>query len=405
MKEIAFALDLKGDPEIIREYCDWHGKVWPEIMRGMAAYGVLGQNIYLIGNRLFMVLQVEDDFNYRRDFGRYLEETPRAKEWDAFMHGYQELVPWVQEGDWWAPMQRVYDLNAQLARIGGDPRPLQSPGAILDTHHHLWKIERGDYFWMSPDLKVLFRDYMPEDLAPLLRQAGVARTILVQAADTEAETDFLLSIAESCDFVAGVCGWLDMDSDDFPMRLDHYRKNPWFKSFRPMLQDLDEDDWILKPRVLRNLAHTAETGTRFEILAKPPQLPHAVEAVKRTPGLKAVVNHLAKPFIANGEMEPWASQIAELRNYPDIYCKLSGMVTEADHASWEPEDLRPYVAHVLDVFGIDRVMFGSDWPVALLAASGYGDVVNALRTVAGPLLDMDGHRKLFHDNGARFYGV
>lgn len=402
-KEIAFALDLKEDPDNIREYCDWHMKVWPEITRGMAKYGVISQNIYLIGNRLFMVLEVEDDFDYRVDFARYLEETPRAKEWDSFMHGYQQLVPWVQEGDWWAPMERVYDLNARLAEIGGDPRPLQSPGPLLDTHHHLWKPERGDYFWMTPDLPIA-RDYMPSDLAPLLRQAGVTKTILVQAADTEAETDFMLDLAEKTDWIAGVCGWLDMDSDDFPDRLAHYMKNPYWKSFRPMLQDLDEPDWILKPRVLKNLAHVAEVGARLEVLTRLPQLPHAVEAIARTPGLKAVINHISKPDIAGRVMEPWASQMAELRDLPDIYCKLSGLVTEAA-PDWTPEDLRPYVAHVLDVFGQDRVMFGSDWPVALLAAEGYGGVINALRTVVGPLLSMDGHRKLFHDNGARFYGL
>lgn len=402
-KEIAFALDLKDDPDAIREYCDWHMKVWPEIMRGMAKHGVISQNIYLIGNRLFMVLEVEDGFDYRVDFTRYLEETPRAKEWDDVMRGFQQPVPWAGSGDWWAPMERVYDLNARLAEIGGDPRPLQSPGTILDTHHHLWKPERGDYFWMTPDLPIA-RDYMPEDLAPLLRQSGVTKTILVQAADTEAETDFMLDLAEKTEWIVGVCGWLDMDSDDFPDRLSHYVKNPYWKSFRPMLQDLDEPDWILKPRVLKNLAHVAEVGARFEVLTRLPQLPHAVEAIKRTPGLKAVVNHISKPDIAGGVMEPWASQMAELRDFPDIYCKVSGLVTEAG-PDWTPEDLRPYVAHVLDVFGQDRVMFGSDWPVALLAAEGYGGVVNALRTVVGPLLSMNGHRKLFHDNGARFYGV
>jgi L-fuconolactonase len=403
-KELAFALDLADDPAKIAAYRDWHGKVWPEIMRGMAAHGVLAQNIYLTGNRLFMVLSVEDEFDYRRDFARYLEETPRAKEWDALMNDLQRPVPWAAKGEWWTAMERVYDLNAALAAAGRDPRLMQSPGPVLDTHHHLWKVARGDYGWMSPDLPIA-RDYMPDDLAPLLRQAGVGKTILVQAADTEAETEFLLSIAEACDFVAGVCGWLDMDSDGFPARLDHFRRNPWFKSFRPMLQDLPEPDWILKPRVLRNLAHVAETGARFEILTRLPQLPYAVEAVKRTPGLKAVVNHLSKPDIASGEMEPWASQMAELRDFPDIYCKISGMVTEADPDNWTPDDLRPYVAHVLDVFGIDRVMFGSDWPVALLAASSYADVINTLRTIVGPLLSVDGHRKLFHDNGARFYGV
>lgn len=405
MKELAFALDLKDDPDAIAAYVDWHGKVWPEIMRGMAAAGVLSQHIYLIGNRLFMVLQVEDDFDYRRDFAQYLKDTPRAADWDEMMRDHQIAVPWAQPGDLWAQMDRVYDMNAGLVEVGGDPRLTQVPGPILDTHHHLWKPDRGDYGWMSPDNQTLYRDYMPDDLAPLLRQAGVSKTILVQAADTEAETEFLLDIAESCDFVAGVCGWLDMDSDAFPARLARFMANPYFKSFRPMLQDIDDPAWITRPRVLKNLAHVAEMGCAFEVLTKPPQLPHAIEAIRQTPGLRAVINHISKPEIAAGRMEPWASQMAELRDFPDIYCKLSGMVTEADHATWTPADLHPYVAHVLDVFGEDRVMFGSDWPVALLAALSYGDVINTLRTVVSPTLGPGALQKLFHDNGARFYGV
>lgn len=276
--------------------------------------------------------------------------------------------------------------------------------SVLDTHHHLWKPERGDYFWMTPDLPIT-RDFLPEHLAPALRQAGVTKTILVQAADTEAETDFMLELADQTDWIVGVCGWLDLDSDGFPERLAHYMDNPYWKSFRPMLQDLEPDDWILKPRVLDNLGHAAAQGARFEVLTKPQQLPHAIEAIRQTPGLKAVINHISKPDIANKVMEPWASQIAELRDFPDVYCKLSGMVTEAEADTWTPSDLAPYVAHVLDVFGLDRVMFGSDWPVALLAASSYGDVLNTLRTIVGPSLDADAHRNLFHDNGARFYGV
>ena len=281
---------------------------------------------------------------------------------------------------------------------------LSASEPILDAHHHLWKVERGDYFWMSPDLPIA-RDYMPEDLAPHLRQAGVTKTILVQAADTEAETDFLLGLAEECDWIAGVCGWLDMDSDAFPARLDHYRTNPYFRSFRPMLQDLPAPDWILKPRVLENLAYVAETGTVFEILTRLPQLPYAVEAIGRTPGLRGVVNHISKPDIAGGVLEPWASQIAEFGQHPGIYCQISGLVSEADPDAWTPDDFRPYLSHVLNVFGPDRIVFGSDWPVALLAASGYGEVINALRTVVGPHLSAAEHRKLFHDNGARLYGV
>lgn len=275
---------------------------------------------------------------------------------------------------------------------------------VLDTHHHFWRVSRGDYFWMSPDLPIA-KDFMPEDLLPELRRTGVSKTILVQAADTEAETDFLLDIASENDFVVGVCGWLDLDSDDFPDRLAHYMQNPLWKSFRPMLQDLDEPDWILKPRVLKNLEHVAANGARFEVLTRLPQLPYAIEALKQIEGIKAVINHLSKPAIASGKFEPWASQIAELEAFPNIYCKISGIISEADPVTWSPGDLQPYVNHVLEVFGPDRVMFGSDWPVVLMSASGYGEAINAFRTIVATSLEPEEQQRLFYENGVRFYGL
>jgi len=274
---------------------------------------------------------------------------------------------------------------------------------ILDTHHHIWQVSRGDYAWMTPDLPIA-RDFMPADFAPELHRNGVTQTIVVQAADTEAETDFLLQIAQDTDWIVGVCGWLDLDSDAFPDRLSHYMQNPLWKSFRPMLQDLDEPDWILKPRVLKNLGHAADMGARFELLTKLPQLPHAVTAFREVPGLKAVVNHLSKPDIASGEVMPWATQIAQLAEMPDVVCKLSGMITEAG-ADWSPGALRPYVHHVIDVFGPQRVMFGSDWPVMLLAASAYGEAINALRTTVAERFGPADLHALFYQNGARFYGL
>lgn len=279
--------------------------------------------------------------------------------------------------------------------------PHLSETGILDSHHHFWKVARGDYGWMTPDL-LIARDFMPQDLRQSLQDVGVTKTILVQAAPTEAETGFLLDIAQTCDFVHGVCGWLDLDDDGFPDRLAHYMANPWWRSFRPMLQDLDDPKWILQPRVLRNLAYVAQMGVRFEVLTTPVQLPHAVAALRATPGLKAVVNHLSKPAIASRELEPWASLIAELADFPDVYCKLSGMVTEADPKQ-RNADIAPYVSHALDVFGVDRVMFGSDWPVALLAVEQYSDMMDVLVSCVSDRLSPLEMQKLFHDNAFRFY--
>lgn len=279
---------------------------------------------------------------------------------------------------------------------------MNTPG-ILDTHHHIWKVARGDYAWMKPDLPIA-RDFLPADLAPELARNGVTRTIVVQAAETEAETDFLLSMARETDWIVGVCGWLDLDSPDFPDRLSHYMADPLWKSFRPMLQNLEQPDWILKPRVLRNLAHAAQVGARFELLTKLPQLPHAVSALQQVPDLNVVVNHLSKPDIANARMEPWATHIANLAALPNVTCKLSGMITEAA-PDWAPRDLHPYVTHVIDVFGPRRIMYGSDWPVMLMAASAYADALDALRSVVANRLAPAELRALLNDNGARFYGL
>ena len=273
---------------------------------------------------------------------------------------------------------------------------------ILDCHHHLWKVDRGDYHWMTPAVRILARDYLVEDLRPLLRKAGVDRTILVQAAQTEAETDWLLTLAAETDFIVGVTGWLDMDDPLFPARLAEYRKRPKFVAVRPMIQDIRQDDWLLQPVVLANLKHIAEIGFPFEFLTFPRHLPYVLTALERTPGLHAVIDHLSKPPIASGVLEPWRTLMKRVAEFPTVYCKLSGMVTEADHAAWTPQSLKPCVDHVVSVFGVDRIMFGSDWPVCQLAAA-YGEVMNALRINLEPHLNAADLDKVFRANGERFY--
>ncbi len=275
-------------------------------------------------------------------------------------------------------------------------------GAI-DSHQHFWRVARGDYGWMGEHVAPLLRDFMPDDLAPLLRRAGIARTILVQAAETEAETDFLLEIAARTEFVAGVVGWLDMDSDAFPERLAHYRKNPLLVGLRPMLQDHADDRFLLRPRVLDNLRRVAESGLAFDILALPRHLPHVAEALARVPSLRAVIDHLAKPPVATGDLDPWRTDIAALAAFPDVSCKVSGLVTEA-RADWSLADLAPYIDHVAACFGEDRLLFGSDWPVATLAAT-YGEVAHAARALLGTRFGPAAMAKIFGGNATRVYGL
>lgn len=274
---------------------------------------------------------------------------------------------------------------------------------MLDSHQHFWKVERSDYGWLTPELGPIYRDFMPEDLAHEMRRAGITRTILVQAAETEAETDFLLEIAGRTNFVAGVVGWIDMEAEDFAARVARYRQNPKFVGIRPMLQGLADDAYILRPKVIDSLKTIADSGLPFDILTFTRHLPHVIAALNQVPSLKAVVDHISKPEIAKGVLDPWRAHIEEIAGFDHVSCKVSGMVTEA-RADWALEDFRPYVDHVARCFGPERLMFGSDWPVCTLAAS-YSEVANLARTLLSSHFGPDDLRRIFEENTARFYGV
>jgi len=274
----------------------------------------------------------------------------------------------------------------------------------IDGHQHFWRVERGDYHWMDASAPVLCRDYLPDDLRPLLTRHAIDRTILVQAAQTLAETDFLLELAAKNEFIAGVVGWLDMDRDDFPGQFAHYRKKPKFIGLRPMLQDLKDDEWILRPKVLKSLQLVAEADFPFEFLTHTRHLPYVLKALEAVGPMRAVIDHISKPEIRLQKLEPWKTYVAQLAQHGNLRCKLSGMITEADHQDWSPETLRPYIDHVVDCFGWERVIFGSDWPGCLLAGS-YDQVVQVLTDVLGTRMGEIEERKLFGENAARFYNL
>jgi L-fuconolactonase len=272
----------------------------------------------------------------------------------------------------------------------------------IDSHQHYWKVERGDYHWMSPEVPMLYHDYLPVDLLPSLQRHDIRKTVLVQAAQTVAETDYLLDLAATQDSIAGVVGWLDMESGQFIEQFERYRKKPKFIGLRPMLQDLADDRWILRPAVLAALRDVAASDFPFEFLVFPRHLPFVLEALDAIPQMRAVIDHIAKPQIRAGRFEPWSDWIVQAARHPRLYCKLSGMITEADHSRWSVEDLRPYIEHVVECFGFDRIMFGSDWPVCLQAGS-YDQVIGAMEQILLSGMDESAKRKLFGENAIRFY--
>ena len=275
---------------------------------------------------------------------------------------------------------------------------------IIDSHQHVWQVGRFDYPWMSPELDMLYRDYLPEMLQPMLSENAVATTILVQASNSLAETDWLLSLSDQYPFIAGVVGWVDLTDSGMAEDLQLFKSNPKFKGVRHLVESEAADDWLVQPEVLRGLQTLEEHGIAYDLLVHTRHLKHVKTIAAACPHLRLVVDHMAKPPIAGGSpdaIEEWFNALREVAAYSNVFCKLSGLVTEAHHASWQVEDLRPYVERALELFGPSRMMFGSDWPVCLLAAS-YAQVLETFQSLLREL-DDDERMMIFGGNAANFY--
>ncbi|TWD80408.1 L-fuconolactonase [Kribbella amoyensis] len=274
----------------------------------------------------------------------------------------------------------------------------------VDAHHHVWDLSVREQSWMvGPELDPIRRDFGIDDLAPLAAAADIGRTVLVQTVGLAAETPEFLAIAESNDLVAGVVGWVDLTAPDVEAALTGLRERPdgqWLKGIRHQVHDEPDPEWLLRPDVRRGLAAVAEAGLVYDLLTRTPHLPAAIESARALPELSFVVDHISKPAIG-GDLEPWASGIRSLAELPNVSCKLSGMVTEAPWTDWKTDDLKPYADVVLDAFGPDRVMFGSDWPVCLLAAT-YAEVVEAAEQLTAGLAAAE-RDQVFGETARRIY--
>lgn len=271
----------------------------------------------------------------------------------------------------------------------------------IDAHHHFWRVARGDYHWM-PEEGVLRHDYLPEDLAPHLAAAEIDGTILVQAAQTEAETRFLLNLASGPgSFVLGVVGWAPLDDPAVEPLLEEFATTPKLVAVRPMLHDLPDPAWIQQPVVVGNLRRVATLGLRIDVLSYPEHLPHVLRAIDQVPDSAVVIDHLSKPKYGAAPYDDWRRWMAELAEHPGVHCKLSGMVTEVGQG-WTVDAFRSHADHILAVFGARRVMFGSDWPVCLQAGT-YAEVTR----LAGELtagLSVAESADFWGESAARFYG-
>jgi L-fuconolactonase len=272
----------------------------------------------------------------------------------------------------------------------------------LDAHQHFWNYNAHEYPWI-PAGSPLHRDWLPHDLAPLLAKSGIDGCVAVQARQNLDESRWLLDLAAKSSIIKAVVGWVDLRSDALRAQLDEFCSHHQFRGVRHVVQDEPDPEFMLGDAFLRGIGRLAEYRLAYDILIYPRQLPAAISLARRFHSQRLVLDHLAKPPIKSGALEPWQSFIRDLAREPNVWCKISGLVTEASHQSWAAPDFRPYLDTAFESFGARRLMYGSDWPVCLLAAE--YEAVFSLAAEYAAFLDESDRAAFFGGNAAAFYGI
>jgi L-fuconolactonase len=276
---------------------------------------------------------------------------------------------------------------------------------IIDSHQHFWKYNNKDYDWMGDDMEILKNDFLPNNLQPILQSTGIKGTIAVQARQSLEETRWLLALAEENDFITGVVGWVDLCSDAVEVQLQEFSSAKKFCGVRHVLHDEPDDNYMLRDEFTNGIEKLREFNLTYDLLLFTQHLPIACDLVAKFPNQRFVLDHLAKPSIKDGEIDDWALGLKQLADYPNIYCKVSGMVTENHWESWQESDFTPYLNIVFSMFGWERVMFGSDWPVCTVAAE-YAEVFGIIQNyLRNNDFSEQAIKAVLGGNAQHFYGI
>ncbi len=274
---------------------------------------------------------------------------------------------------------------------------------VIDSHQHFWNYEPVKHQWICDEMSFIRKNFTPKDLEKVYEEHNIDGCVAVQADQTLEETDFLLDLATQNDFIKGIVGWVDLRAENIDEVLSHYSKFEKIKGFRHVVQAESDHNFLLRPKFLNGISKLEHYGFVYDILVYPHQLGSVLEFVQRFPTTKFVIDHIAKPYIKDGFYEGWATMMSKIAKFPNVYCKLSGMNTEADYKTWTPEQLEPYMQLVLNEFGTKRLMYGSDWPVCLVA----GNYQRVKETVINFIskLSTEEQNAIMGQNAIQFYNL
>jgi L-fuconolactonase len=273
----------------------------------------------------------------------------------------------------------------------------------IDTHQHFWRYNERDYGWMGPGMEKLRCDHLPADLAPLLRKVGIDGTVAVQARQCVEETEWLLHLADENSFIKGVVGWVDLRSPQLELQLQRFCYHPRLRGVRHVVHDEPDDKFMLGNDFVHGISKLRKYNLTYDLLLFPKHVPVACELVAKFPEQTFILDHISKPFIKDGKIEPWKTNIQRLASFRNVSCKISGMVTEGDWQSWKPGDFKPYMDIVLEAFGAERVMVGSDWPVCTVAGE-YDEVVQIAADYVKQLSTSE-QAAIWAENAKRIYQI
>jgi L-fuconolactonase len=273
----------------------------------------------------------------------------------------------------------------------------------IDSHQHFWHYDPAKHIWMNEQMGILKTDYLPSDLEPLLKSCGLDGCIAVQANQAEIENEFLLELAEKNDFIKGIVGWVDLRAENIEERLAYYQQFSKIKGFRHVIHDEPDLGFMLQPSFIKGVSMLKNYGYTYDILIFPEHLPNTLKFVEAMPEQQFVVDHIAKPDIKWGEIEVWRKQIKKVASFENVHCKISGMVTEAEWQFWKQSDFTKYLDVIVKSFGINRVMYGSDWPVCTLAAK-YEQQYNIVKDYFSKFSPSE-QELFFGVNATKFYSL
>lgn len=274
---------------------------------------------------------------------------------------------------------------------------------VIDSHQHFWKYEPIKHSWIDDNMAVIRKDFLPSDLKKVYKENRVDGCVAVQADQTLVETNFLIQLANENDFIKGIVGWVDLRSDEIDMLLEKYHSEKKIKGWRHIVQGEPDHNFLMRPDFLRGISYLEKYDYVYDILIFPHQLGATLEFVRQFPHQKFVIDHIAKPYIKDGFFDGWAVLMKEIAKQQNVHCKLSGMITEADYDSWTPQQISPYMDLTLKAFGPERIMYGSDWPVCLVAGN-YSQVKKLVTDFIGELSD-DEQLGIMGGNATKFYDL